>query len=336
MLTYSQNEALAVLEDHAQSSSAFLCLNTGNEYFTSPDCPGVIAYKPAGRKYWIQFTGACATSTSEQKLLDAAFAQAATRAHKRVIAVQLSRPDAERAAEAGWVVNQLGCSYSIDLSSFTLRGQKFVKTRNMISRSRREGVVVSETTPEQLQEPGLAAQLDQIDAAWLRDKGRHVKELRLMVGERGGPVQEKRRLFLAEAAGRVVAYISYSPAFGEQSGWLYDLTRRLPDAPPGVIEHIFAEAADNLREAGAEWLHLGFTPFVDIRPEYDFTDASSPLLTKATSLVRKHGAALYPANSQLSFKLKWRPQVVTPEYIAFPSRIRLRDVWYLARATNSL
>ncbi|MEC3956861.1 DUF2156 domain-containing protein [Nocardia sp. CDC153] len=329
-----QRDVLDVVRDLGQSSSVFLALNEGNRYFTVPERRGLITYRPAGRRYWVQFTGACAAE-ADRAALDHAFAAAAGDAGKRVIAVQLGRGDAERAVADHWVVNQFGCSYSIDLTVFGLRGQKFVKTRNMITRSRREGVTVSEAASGRLADPDFAAQLDGIDAAWLRNKGRHVKELRLMIGERGGAVQGQRRLFVAEAGGRVVAYISYSPVFGDRAGWLYDLTRRAPDAPPGVIEHVFAEAAQTFKDEGAGWLHLGLTPFVGLEPSYDLPGASR-LLARALALIGERGAALYPAKTQLAFKLKWRPQLVTPEYIAFPGRIRLRDIWCLARATNSL
>ncbi len=329
----TSRDALAVMEKLGQSSSMFLALNEGNRYFSVADRPGLIAYRPAGRRYWVQFTGACAAD-ADRGPLDHAFADAARAAGKRVLAVQLNRADAERAAAADWVVNQLGCSYSIDLAEFSLRGQKFVKTRNMIARSRREGVTVSDAS-DRLADPEFAAQLDGIDAAWLRDKGRHVKELRLMIGERGGAMQDQRRLFVAEAEGRVVAYISYSPVYGERAGWLYDLTRRAPDAPPGVIEHVFSEAAQTFRDENARWLHLGLTPFIGLGPEYAMPTASR-LLTSALSLIGERGSALYPAKSQLAFKLKWRPHSVTPEYIAFPRRVRLRDVLCLALVTNSL
>lgn len=330
----TQRDALAVVRALGQSSSVFLALNAGNRYFTVPDRPGLIAYRPVGRRYWVQFTGACA-APGDRRALDEAFAAAAAAAGKRIIAVQWDRDDADRAAANGWVVNQFGCSYSIDLTAFGLRGQKFVKTRNMIARSRREGVTVGEATPERLADPAFAAQLDEIDAVWLRNKGRHVKQLELMIGERGGVVQDQRRLFVAERDGRVVAYISYSPVFGEQSGWLYDLTRRTPDAPPGAIEHVFAEAAGVLAQEGAGWLHLGLTPFVGLDSAHDLP-GSSGLLGRALALIGERGSALYPAKTQLAFKLKWRPHQVTPEYIAFPRRIRLRDIWCLARATNSL
>ncbi len=330
----TSRDALAVVEKLGQSSSMFLALNEGNRYFSVGERPGLIAYRPAGRRYWVQFTGACAAD-ADRGPLDSAFADAARAAKKRVIAVQLDRADAERAASAGWAVNQFGCSYSIDLTQFTLRGQKFVKTRNMIARSRREGVTVSEATADRLADPGFAARLDGLDAAWLRNKGRHVKELRLMIGERGGAMQDQRRLFVAEAEGRVVAYISYSPVYGDRAGWLYDLTRRAPDAPPGVIEHVFSHAAQAFHDENVGWLHLGLTPFVGLDPEHAMP-TSSRLLTSALSLIGERGSALYPAKNQLAFKLKWRPQLVTPEYIAFPRRVRLRDVLRLALVTNSL
>ncbi|WP_245720969.1 DUF2156 domain-containing protein [Nocardia pseudovaccinii] len=323
------------LRAFAQSSSAFLGLSDDNRYFTTPRVPGLVIYRPFGKRYWVQFTGPCAAA-GHQAELEQQFAAAAHRAHRRVIAVQLPRTDAERVAESGWVVNQFGCSYSIDLSDFTLRGQKFVKTRNMITRSRREGTTVSEADADRLRDPEFSGQLDAIDAEWLRDKGRHVKEMRFLIGQRGGPMQQHRRLFVAEQDGRVVAYVSYSPVFGAQPGWLYDLTRRRPDAPPGVIEHIFAEAAERLRGDGAAWMHLGLTPFVGLEPRHAIEGANSRMLGRTAELIRDRGAALYPATRQLAFKQKWRPHLETPEYIAFPNRIHLRDIWCLARITNAL
>jgi lysylphosphatidylglycerol synthetase-like protein (DUF2156 family) len=327
--------AIPVLQRHGQHSSAFLALNDGNRYFAADGVEGMVVYRPFGRRYWVQFTGPVAPAAGLDRLTDA-FAAEAARRRRRVIAVQLPRADAERVVDRGWVVGQFGCSYSIDLTNFGLSGRKFVKTRNMITRSRREGVAVAEVGADRMADPEFAAGLDAIDGAWLRSKGRHVKEMRFLIGQRGGALQGHRRLFAATVAGRPVAYISYSPVYGESSGWLYDLTRRAPDAPPGVIEHIFAEAAEQLRAEGAGWMHLGLTPFIGLEEQYALDGGRSAVLSRLLGLIEKHGSALYPARSQLAFKLKWRPQVITPEYVAFPRRVRLRDAWCLARITNSL
>ena len=53
------------------------------------------------------------------------------------------------------------------------------------------------------------------------------------------------RLFAAlDEAGTVLAYVSFSPVYGMQSGWLHDLSRRRPDAPPGVLELIVVKAIE--------------------------------------------------------------------------------------------
>lgn len=327
--------AMPALRTFGEHSSAFLALNSGNQCFTMEAIEGAVVYRPFGRRYWVQFTGAFAAAEDRARL-ESAFAEEAARQRRRIIAVQLTRDDAERAVERGCVANPFGCSYSLDLTAFTLTGRKFVKTRNMITRSRREGVTVTEPDPDRRADPGFAAELDRIDTAWLRGKGRHVKQMQFLIGERGGPMDRHRRLFVAELHGRPIAYISYAPVYGSRHGWLYDLTRRLPDCPPGVIEHLFAEAAQLLRDEGAAWMHLGLTPFVGTSEQHVLPSGHSPSLAWLVDQIGNRGSALYPARSQLAFKLKWRPQLITPEYLAFPRRIHLRDAWCLARITNSL
>ena len=326
------DQLLGVFRRNAQNPSAFLALNDGNEFFTADGVDGVVPYRAIGRRYWVQFAGPCA-SVDDRGLLWQRFLQAAEDDGRRVIAVQLHADEAQRASLSGWTVNQFGTSYSIDLSDFTLQGKKFVKTRNMISRSSREGVMVAEASPSA--DADLEAELAHIDRTWLRDKGWHVRELEFLVGQRGGRFQESRRLFVARWQGSVVGYVSYSPVFGDRPGWLYDLTRRRPDAPPGVIEHIFFEAAQQLAAGGAAWMHLGLTPFVGLETEHDLGGAN-PMLDKLVRWIGGNAAWLYPSAGQVAFKLKWRPQLVTPEYIAVPGTPRLRDGLCLARATNAV
>ena len=192
----------------------------------------------------------------------------------------------------------------------------------MIARSRREGVTVAEVGVDVPAADVDGAELAAIDRRWLRDKGWHVKELTLMIGERGGPHDQRRRLFVARADGRIVGYVSYSPVFGERSGWLYDLTRRLPDAPPGVVEHVFAEAAQRMAGEGADWLHLGFTPFVGLDDAFRIGTSHSRVLDGLIRRIGTDAPWLYPAAGQVAFKLKWAPHLVTPEYLAVPGRPR--------------
>jgi lysylphosphatidylglycerol synthetase-like protein (DUF2156 family) len=327
--------ALALLRRFGDHTSAFLAYNDGTEHFTAPGIEGLAAYRTGGRRHAIQLCGPFAAERDRARLLDA-FRDWAGGHGRRVTAVQLRERDAHLYAERGFAVDQLGSSYGIDLDEFTLRGTRFMKTRNKIKRAGRLGVRVEECSPQQLRRRELDAELAAVDRDWLRGKGRHVKELAFMIGERAGRGLPHRRVFVARVDGRAVAYVTYSPCYGERPGWRYDLTRRVRGAPAGTIELIFHTAVERLREEGCRWLHLGFTPFVGLSPEHELRGASSRTVRLVVDQLAKRGAAVYPARTQEAFKLKWAPQAIEPEYVAFEGRPTPGAVWQLMRVTRTL
>jgi lysylphosphatidylglycerol synthetase-like protein (DUF2156 family) len=318
-----------ILARRAENPSAFLALNDETRHFTVDGVDGVVAYQLAGRRTIVQLGGAFADS-ADQGVLLAAFLDFAHVQRRKVVAVQLMRQDAELYATYGFTVNQFGADYARELSGFSLGGKKYMQLRNKVSRARRAGVSVIEVDVAQ-----FGPQLDEIDRVWLRSKGRHVKELKLMVGQRGGAAQSSRRLFAAlDEAGTVLAYVSFSPVYGTRSGWLHDLSRRRPDAPPGVLELIVVTAIEMFRAERASYLHFGFTPFTKLSAEYEVAGASR-VTARILQFLAKYGSAIYPAASQLAYKEKWGLDLAQPEYIAFQGGISLRRIWSLLRATNA-
>ena len=322
--------AFDLVSAYADNPSAFLALNSGNEFFLDERHDGVCAFRPAGR-HLLQLGGPFAAPGDRAGLLDA-FLDRAAGGRRRVIAVQLQADDAQLYAAHGFTVNQMGASYAVDLGRFTLRGSPFVRLRNKISRARRAGVEVTEVSPGESGES--SAELDLIDREWLLGKGKHAKELRFLVGERGGPEQKHQRVFTGTVDGRIVGYISYSPAFGSRPGWLHDLSRRRADAPPGTMELLNSTAIERFTGEGAEWLHFGFTPFVGLEPSLEMPGASSAV-KHVLRFLGERGERVYPAAAQLEYKEKWAPHVVLPEYIAFQGRVRPGALWRLGRETNA-
>ena len=322
-----------ILERHAENPSAFLALNEGTRHFVLPGVDGVVAYRPAGRSTLVQLGGVFA-DPADQPLVLGAFLDLARALGRRVVAVQLLRPDAELYAANGFTVNQLGADYARSLATFELKGKKHMQLRNKISRARRAGVTVGEvdgTVPADL----LRA-LGDVDQLWLRAKGRHVKELELMVGQVGGSAQLRRRLFVArDEVGVVLGYVSFSPVYGQRSGWLHDLSRRRPDAPPGVLELVVVTAVDRFGSEGASHLHFGFTPFTSLSSEHEVPGASR-VATRLVRFLADHGSLVYPASDQLAYKEKWGPDLVQPEYIGFQHGISPRPLWNLLRVTGVL
>ncbi|WP_052412437.1 bifunctional lysylphosphatidylglycerol flippase/synthetase MprF [Streptomyces mutabilis] len=318
---------LEAIREFGDNPSAFLSVNEGNEYFEGSG-EGVVAYRRAGR-HFIQFGGAFAPEGRQRELVREFRAYARSR-RRRIVGIQLQRADAELYAAEGFTVNQVGSSYSVHLPEHTLRGSRFMKLRNKISRARRSGLVVRELPYTEVRE-----RIEEVDRVWLRSKGRHVKEIEFLVGQVGGPVQHHRRLFVGLMDELPVAYISYSPAHGSRPGWLHDLSRRHPDVVPGVMEAVNAAAIETFTKEGAEWLHFGFTPFTGLDPSCELP-GNSALTGKLMRLLAEKGGAVYPAATQLAYKEKWGPHVILPEYLAFEGRASLGAVWQILRVTKSV
>ncbi|MFJ9721157.1 bifunctional lysylphosphatidylglycerol flippase/synthetase MprF [Streptomyces sp. NPDC101209] len=319
--------ALAAVQKYAENPSSFLALNAGNRLFIG-DGGELVAYREAGR-FFVQFGGVFGPRDRQAAVLRE-FKRHARDRRRRIVGIQLQRSDAELYAANGFTLNQVGSSYAVHLPQFTLRGSRFMKLRNKISRARRGGLEVAEVAYADHH-----GSVRDIDAAWLRGKGRHVKEIEFLIGEIGGPVQQYRRLFLGTLEGRPVAYISYAPAYGSRPGWLHDLSRRLPDAPPGVMEAVNATALETFSREQAEWLHFGFTPFTGLDASRELTP-SSALTGRFLRLLAEKGEAVYPAASQLAYKEKWGPHLVLPEYLAFEGGASLAAVWHILRVTKSV
>jgi lysylphosphatidylglycerol synthetase-like protein (DUF2156 family) len=325
-MTVETDYLRSIIEAKSDNPSAFLALNAGNIHFTDPDLDGVITYREAGRRL-VQFGGPVGADAAELLARFSAFARSRGR---KVVAVQVQAGDLPVYEAAGYTVNQVGASYAIDLTRFTLRGRKFVKLRNKIARATRSGLVVTEV-PQQ----DWDAEMRALDARWLAAKGKHTKELEFLVGEYGGPLQPARRLFVGTIDGTLAGYVSYSPAYGSRPGWLHDLSRRIPDGPPGVMEAVNSFALETFQAEGVPWLHFGFTPFTGLSEELAPASRSRWFAWLVRQLGAR-GAAVYPAATQLAYKEKWAPHAVIPEYVAFQGRASLYGFLQVFNAANAL
>jgi lysylphosphatidylglycerol synthetase-like protein (DUF2156 family) len=327
--------ALAALRQHGHHSSAALALNRDTRHFFVPGLDGLIAYRTAGRRHVVQI-GSVYAATDDQPRLLGSFLQWARDQDRRLCAVQLTRADLGIYAAAGYRLSQLGASYSIDVDRFQLSGRKFEKVRNKLARARRAGMSVTEVGVDRPYDDGLHARLDALDARWLVGKGRHVKQIEFLVGERDRPGERLRRLFVAWYGDEPVAYASYAPAFGRESGWLYDITRRDPAVPPGGIELIFVEALQRFQNEGVAWLHLGLTPFRELSDAHRPPEGTHRGTDRLIRLIADHGEWIYPARSQAEFKHKWQPSRIEPEYVGFHPAVSLSAVWRLLRLTRAV
>jgi lysylphosphatidylglycerol synthetase-like protein (DUF2156 family) len=312
------------LVDHP---SGFLALSPRNQHFTVDGVAGWIAYRERGR-HLIAFGGVHAPAAGQGELLDA-FLRYAQSCRRRAMFVQVRAAQTALFVGRGFTVNQFGASYSLELRRFSLRGSARMQLRNKLSRARKAGVRIVEVGRDAPRDEATFRELRSVSAQWLRGKG---KELDFMIGELGGPDETWRRIFMAlDANGAIAGFITYVPAWGETPGYLHDLTRRLPTAPPGTMELCNADAIERMTAEGVPFLHFGFTPFITGGAELP---GASRIAAWVVRQLRQRAAFLYPADSQAQYKLKWGPEIVEREYIAArPLSVRgIIDLMLLTRS----
>lgn len=289
--------------------SGHLALAAGNERLRVPGVPGFVAYRQHG-KHLVAFGGVHAPLEDRGRLLDALIAHARQR-RRRVLAIQVRADQVALFAERGFTVNRFGSSYGVRLAGYRFAGTPKMKLRNKIKRAS-ASLEVLEVGRDLPRTPETFAALAAVSAAWLAAKGK--KEIEFMIGELGTPEQVERRIFVArDRGGRLAGFVTYVPVWGAHPGYLHDLSRRVPDAPVGVMEIINSTALSRFQEEDVPYLHFGFTPFVVNGPELP---GAGRLLSKTIDLLARYGSAIYPAQTQVSYKLKWGPSLVETEFIA--------------------
>jgi lysylphosphatidylglycerol synthetase-like protein (DUF2156 family) len=297
----------SALIDHP---SGFLGLSPRNQLFSTPDARGFIAYREQGH-HFVVLGGVHAYGAQPGLLLDR-FLDFAAKQGRKILVVQLRQDQVPLFLDRGFTVNQLGSSFSLSIDGFSLRGTRKLQLRNKINRARRAGLRVVELGVDWPRDAAAFAALRGVSQAWLGAKQR--KELDFMIGEIGSPQDAARRIFVAlDAQDQVQAFITYVPAWGARPGYLHDLSRRLPTAPPGALDLCNSEAMAKMKSEGVPFLHFGFTPFIVDEREKPGANRLAAWLVR---MLFRHGRSIYPAATQMQYKLKWTPDIIEREYLA--------------------
>ncbi|ALU45814.1 bifunctional lysylphosphatidylglycerol flippase/synthetase MprF [Pseudoalteromonas rubra] len=322
-----------ITEKYGDHPSLFLALNKNISTFCIDGVVGYIPYEDDGSCLFI-LAGIVAANEDQAALLDGFIEFAKT--HKREVAgAQIRQEQAALFEQKGFQVNQMGCSYTLGLESFSLAGKQFMSLRNKIKRAAKAGVTVHELGADIFKGEKQKEMLSEITRSWLQEKG-NKKLLSFMVGDLEANDLDKERIFVAVKDDKIIGYISYVPSFGQYQGWMHDLTRRLNDAPPGTMELINAEAINRFKSEGERYLNFGFTPFFGVNDAQDTFPSRSPLLKRTIGFLERHGQKIYPALDQVNYKNKWKPIEQTPEYFVVHGKFRFKHLIRLMRLTNAL
>jgi phosphatidylglycerol lysyltransferase len=217
--------------------------------------------------------------------------------------------------DLGLALLKLGESARVRLEGFSLDGSLRKPLRYAQRRVEREGGRFEVVPPAGV--PALLDELDAVSREWLDAKRTREKGFSLGYFDRA--YLSRLPVALVRRDDRIVAFANLWLA-GEREEVSVDLMRHVRDAPPGVMEYLFAELMLWSRDQGYAWFDLGMAPLSGLE-----TRALAPLWSRLGAQVFRHGERFYNFRGLRAYKEKFDP-VWEPIYLAAPGGIALPGV----------
>jgi phosphatidylglycerol lysyltransferase len=311
--------AADIIQNYGSSGIAFFALGRDKSYFFNDDADCVIAYRLV-RGVALAAGDPFGPADAIGPTLNA-FRAFCEDNHWAPAFYQVPEQTLLLHRQAGLEVLKVGEEALVDIPSFDLKGKAKDDLRSASNRAKREGWQFS-FFDHPIENEGIVMQLESLSEAWLRDK--FGGEMGFTMG--GSPVTGGNRTLVttvADAAGRIMAFMTWVPMFGV-AGWAGDLMRRAADAPNGVMEYLIVATIEQLRQHGDKLISLGLAPLADVEPENPQAILS---LEKGIELIYERFNTVYHYKSLHAFKLKFVPRWES-RFLTYPGLPTLPRVVY--------
>ncbi len=296
---------------------AHLALVGDKSLLFHPDGSAFLMYGVQGRS-WVAMGDPIGRKAAGRELAWQ-FRELADHAGGRAVFYEVGPDELPLYLDLGLSPQKLGEDARVPLADFSLAGGGRKALRAAHNRAVREGCSFEIVPPE-----GVAQILDtlaEISASWLEEK--RAREKRFSVGRFDRAYLSLLPIALVRQAGRIVAFANVWPG-GAKSELSIDLMRHASDAPPGVMDYLFAELMLWGRAQGYPWFSLGVAPLSGLE-----TRRFAPLWNRTGALLFQYGEHFYNFQGLRAFKDKFDP-IWEPRYLAAPAGLTLpfvlRDV----------
>lgn len=293
----------AVLEKWATTSLAHFALLDDKAWFLSDDGDAVVAYKLVGRRNALALGDPI--GSPEGRVAVAQAFVAFCEANGWVPAFhQVTEEGAAVLAAAGLTALKIGEEAVIPVQTWDLEAKTYKSLRSALRRVERAGYRL-----EEVPTPIPDATMDELRAvsdSWMHSSGHRERTFTL---GRFDPDQLRATTVVAavDADGRIGAFANVLPRYRSTEG-NFDLMRRRPDTPNGIMDFLFVGLIHRFRDEGATGMNLGLAPLSGL----DDTTVTG----RALHLLYERGSGAFNFEGLRSFKDKWGP-TWEPRYLCY-------------------
>jgi lysylphosphatidylglycerol synthetase-like protein (DUF2156 family) len=282
-----------ILEAHATTGLAYFHLLSDKHLFVAHDEEALLSYRVVGGTAVV--LGEPIGAPDSAVVLVREFHQFCDLHGWRVAYHQVS-PAGVRLLEAvGLKSIKIGEEAIVGVQTFSLDGSHFKRTRNKNRQLVKEGVVIEELS--QPIDADTMAELREVSDLWLAD-GDHRERTFTLGWFDPAYLRDTTVLVARSAGGRIEAFVNLLPTFAGRDG-NFDLMRRRPDAPNGIMDLVFVHLIERFKEAGMTGMTLGFAPLANIEGD--------GLLARALRTLYERESSAFNFRGLYEFKSKWNP-----------------------------
>jgi lysylphosphatidylglycerol synthetase-like protein (DUF2156 family) len=319
---------------YGSNSLAFFGLKPPNRHFLAPDGDGLVNYRLVNHVAIVPGDPVCPPEAFEY--VTHSFLDFCSRHGWRVAFYQASSRYLDMYRTLKLQAFKIGEEAILHPQTFTLDGSAMANVRTSCRRAERDGVIIHwyEGVPpvEMMQQLGL------VSDAWLEQKaGKNASETGFSTGrldelvylaqqadavatnsrEENGSCAPRLVLGVATtSSGQACAFVTFTPIYGcltvdvaatgnrygkQGWGWALDLMRRVPDAPPGVMELLLVRAIERFRPLGAQVVSLGMVALTDTGQEM------APVQRQLAGFIANRLGILENRQTLFKFKQKFHP-----------------------------
>lgn len=288
---------------YGETYDAYLVTESDREYFFSTGRRGVVGFKRWGRN--LQVIGGLLADPADQEQLLLELLEFARGKRLRVTFFGIGRNDFKLFRQHGFQITKLGEEPIVLLGETEWKGQAYEWLRRQEKACQKSGVTFREIEPvaegaayaEQ-----IVPQLEEVSRQHVAGTI-HRREMKFFVGQFEPFNLGRRRLFVAEAAGRIECFLVLNPCLSGGM-WAIEIFRKRQDAPRGSIPFAMLQTMRQLQTEKVPYVSLSLIPWIrsSVRLAGD-----SVLMRFVNYFLWTCGSALYDVRGMYHFKSRFRP-----------------------------